>query len=168
MPDTTNPRRVATGLTAHDEAVSGNPILGATEARTTNPPAVANGDTSRSISSVIGVQIVMPYGLPDTFWSGAGTKADLTDLAVKASAGAGVRNYITAAQVQNKGAVATDVVIKDGATVLVTIFCPANMGAPALITFPVPLRGSAATAVNIACLTTGAAVLINAQGFAAP
>ena len=30
------------------------------------------------------------------------------------------------------------------------------------------LRGTAATAVNFACLTTGAQVYVNAQGYAAP
>jgi hypothetical protein len=168
MPDLLSPRTVAGGLSAHDEAALGNPILNGAEARTTNPTAVANGDAARSIASVIGVPIVMPYGLPDTFWSGTGSKADLTDLAIKASAGAGIRNYVTSVQLQNKSAVATDVVIKDGSTARVTIHCPANMALPACIEFPVPLRGTAATAVNIACLTTGANVLMNAQGFAAP
>ena len=39
---------------------------------------------------------------------------------------------------------------------------------PIEITFPTPLRGTAATAMNVACLTTGAQVFVNAQGFAAP
>ena len=42
------------------------------------------------------------------------------------------------------------------------------MATPVDITFPTPLRGTAATAVNFACLTTGAQVYVNAQGYAAP
>jgi hypothetical protein len=45
---------------------------------------------------------------------------------------------------------------------------PAAMAAPVNIVFPTPLRGSAATAVNFACLTTGAQVYVNAQGYVAP
>ena len=64
--------------------------------------------------------------------------------------------------------VATEVVIKDGATVIWRQPLAAAMPAPVEIIFPTPLRGTAATAVNFACLTTGAQVYVNAQGYAAP
>jgi hypothetical protein len=88
---------------------------------------------------------------------------------LRAAAAAGIRNYVTSIDVRNAHAtVATEVVIKDGATVIWRQLLPAAMAAPVEITFPTPLRGTAATAMNVACITTGAQVYANAQGFAAP
>jgi hypothetical protein len=82
---------------------------------------------------------------------------------------ASIRNYVTSIDVRNAHAtVATEVVIKDGATVIWRQLLPAAMAAPVEIVFPTPLRGTAATAMNLACLTTGAQVYVNAQGYAAP
>ena len=87
----------------------------------------------------------------------------------KDAAAAGIRNYVTSIDVRNAHAtVATEVVIKDGATVIWRQLLPAAMATPVEITFPTPLRGTAATAMNVACITTGAQVYVNAQGFAAP
>ena len=45
---------------------------------------------------------------------------------------------------------------------------PSATAAPFEITLPTPLRGSAATEMNVAWRTTGARVYVNAQGVAAP
>jgi hypothetical protein len=156
------------GPAAHDSAISGNPLRIAARALTANYTAVATGDVADLVATLVGALVVKPYAIPEADWQGTGSKTDLTDLQIKAQAAAGIRNYVTAVQIQNKGAVATDVVIKDGSTVLWTGNFPASMVAPVPIEFPTPLRGTAATAVNIACLTTGANVLMNAQGFIAP
>lgn len=63
---------------------------------------------------------------------------------------------------------ATEFVIKDGAsTVLWRGHLPAN-GDQVSITLGPPLRGTANTAVNIACVATGAQVYANVRGFTAP
>jgi hypothetical protein len=87
---------------------------------------------------------------------------------LKAAAAAGIRNYVTAIQMINTSAVASEVVIKDGATVIWRGFLPANMLDTQTINFPTPLRGTAATAVNFACITTGTNTYASAQGFIAP
>lgn len=163
-----NPTVSASGPAAHDAVISGNPNRQAGRAVTANYTAVASGDVADLITTLVGALIQKPYSIPEADWQGTGAKTDTTDLAIKAAAAAGIRNYVTAVQLQNKSATATDVVIKDGSTVLLTINCPASMALPAVIAFPTPLRGTAATAINIACLTTAANVLMNAQGFIAP
>lgn len=89
------------------------------------------------------------------------------DLAVKAAAGGNLRNYITSFQYQNIGAVATEVVLKDGSTIIWRGYAAASMAAPACVNFGTPLRGSANTAVNFAAITTGANIYINTQGYTA-
>ena len=88
-------------------------------------------------------------------------------VALVAAAGAGLRRYICSLQLSNNSAVATEVVLKDGATIIWRGHLSAN--APmAEIIFENPLRTTANTALNFACITTGAAVYVNAQGFTAP
>jgi hypothetical protein len=91
-----------------------------------------------------------------------------TDTALKAAGAATIRNYLTGIQIQNTGTVATEVVIKDGATVIWRGYAPASMTVVADMTFPTPLRTTAAAALNFACITTGANVYVNAQGYQAP
>lgn len=82
-----------------------------------------------------------------------------------AAGAASIRNYLTSLQVQNNSATATELVIKDGAsTILHRVYCPANMPLTP-VEIPTALRGTAATAMNAAILTAGAAVYVNAQGY---
>lgn len=160
------------GAAAHDAAVSGNPVRIGGRALTANYAAVATGDTADIIVTTTGVQIVKPYALHESDWTYAAASGGIintTDVAVKAAAApAGIRNYVTSVSLSNNSATATEFVIKDGAsTVLWRGHLPGN--APAQqINFPTPLRGTAATAVNVACITTGAAVYCNIQGYIAP
>jgi len=157
------------GFADHGDPVTGErPLLTALEARTSNPAAVASGARARAIGTAIGAQLVQPYALPEASWSAVGTLTTTADLAVRAAGGAGLRNYLAAIQVQNTNATATMVVVKDGATEIFRVNCPANMALPAVIPLPVPLRGSINTALNVAALTTGASVVVNAQGYTAP
>ena len=75
-----------------------------------------------------------------------------------------MRNALTALQISNAHAsVATEVTISDGATVIWrNHFGP---GTRMDVEFPTPLLGTANTALNVACVTTGAAVYVNAQGY---
>jgi hypothetical protein len=104
-----------------------------------------------------------------TDWSyaaGSGGITNTSDVAIKAAAGVGVKNVLTSLQVQNTHAtVATEVVVKDGSTVIWRCDMPAVMKTPADIKFDPPLKSSANTALNVACITTGSKVYVNAQGF---
>jgi hypothetical protein len=60
------------------------------------------------------------------------------------------------------------VVVKDGATIIWRGHVSANMLDCDTIQFSDPLRTTANAALNVACITTGAAVYVNAQGYTAP
>lgn len=147
------------------------PVLAAT-GYSANPTAVTTGRGVDLMATLIGAMVTRPYSIPEADWQYAGVAGGITgtaDVVLKAAAAAGIRNYVTSIDVRNAHAtVATEVVIKDGATVIWRQLLAAAMPAPVEIIFPTPLRGTAATAMNFACLTTGAQVYVNAQGYAAP
>lgn len=146
------------------------PLLVATGV-SANPTSVTTGRGVDLLATLIGALVTKPYAIPDADWAYAGAIAGLTagaDTAVKAAAGAAVRNYVTGLQVQNAAATATEFQVKDGAaTVLWRCLLPANSNFLD-ITFPTPLRGTANTAVNIQAVTAGSTVIANLQGYAAP
>jgi hypothetical protein len=115
--------------------------------------------------------MTQPFVLPASRWNFAGATGGIvntTAVPIAAAAGAGIRNYVAAVQYFNSAAVASEVEIRDGVTVIWRGFVPASMTVPAQIVFPVPLRGTANTAVNIALLTTATATRVSAQGHVSP
>lgn len=158
------------GQAAHDAAVAGNPVRTAGRALTANYTAVATGDTADFITTLNGAQITKAFSIPDLDWqyaAAAGGIVNTTDVVARTAGAAGIRNYVTGVQVRNTNAVATEFVIKDGATVIWRTQLPASMTASQDVVFATPLRGTAAAALNIACITTGAAVYANLQGYQA-
>lgn len=119
----------------------------------------ARGDTNGAVTQP---------ALSSTFWGYAGATGGITnttDVAVRAAAGAGVRNYITGIQFKNTSATASEIVIKDGATIVWRGHVSASMTVSDGFTFNPPLRGTANTAVNVALITTGTATLVDVQGY---
>ena len=157
------------GTVAQDAAI-GNPVTAGGRASNANPTAMsATGDSVANLSTMIGASVVRPYSIPEADWTYTGTLTTNADTAAKAAAGAGVKNYCTAIQVQNTHAsVATTFIIKDGTTARFTINLPAAMTAPVDIEFPTPIPTAANAILNVACGTTGSNVLVNAQGYFAP
>lgn len=159
------------GQGAHDAAITGSPVRVAGRAVTTNYTPVATGDIADFITTVHGAQIVKPYSIPEADWQYAAASGGIintTDVVAKAAGAAGIRNYVTGLHLKNASAVSTEFVIKDGATVIWRDFLNANNVHSVSVAFPTPLKGTAATALNIACVTTGAAVFANLQGYQAP
>lgn len=139
------------------------------EARNTEPtPVSATGDAVRALASMLGKQITLPYAIPASTWSYAAATSGITntsDVAAVAAGGASVRHYITGVQVFNAHAtVGTEVVIKDGSTIIWRGYAVA-VGGGCSAKFDPPLRGTANTAVNVANITTGSATYFNLQGF---
>lgn len=111
--------------------------------------------------------VVQP-ALAGNFWSYAGATGGITntsDVAVKAAAGAGVRNFLCSLQVSNSAAVASEIVVKDGATVIWRGYVPASMTTMVSVPMSPCLRGTANTALNVAMITTGTATRVSAQGY---
>lgn len=162
---------VVSGVAAHAASISGNPHRIAGRALSASYTTVATGQTADIITTLDGRVIVKLGAIPENDWSYAAASGGITnttDVVAKAAAAAGIRNYVTGVQVRNSSATATEFVIKDDATVIWRTQLPATMVGSQDVVFDPPLRGTAATAVNIACITTGTATYANLQGYIAP
>lgn len=109
---------------------------------------------------------IIPFTLPANFIKGATAAiTDTTRTAVIAAQGEGVKIYVTHILVTN-GDADTDtlVTIEDGSTAMYSGWA-AKAGGGFSITLPVPLVGSANTALNATCGTTGATVYVSASGY---
>ena len=163
------------GQGAHDAAISGKPVRAGWRAITAWFTGVANGDTADAVCDAIGRLVNLPFAPPEVTWQYAAAASGITNttaVTIKAAAAAGIRNYITSIQVQNQGGTGTEVAIRDGAAgpVIWRGFIDGDLigGGPRDIVFPVPLKGSAATLLEVVCLTTATVTYFNAQGYEAP
>lgn len=161
------------GQSAHSAAASGNPVqIGGVVATAVSTAEVA-GDMCRLQMTTGGAAVVRQYAPPELDWSYAAASGGITnttDVVIKAAAGASIRNYLTSISVTNASAtISTEVVVKDGATVIWRGFVgtSALLNSAVNVTFPTPLKSTANTALNVACITTGSAVYVNAQGYTA-
>jgi hypothetical protein len=161
---------VSAGQAAHDAAVSGNPVRLAGRAQSAAYTTVSTGDTADLITTLQGILVTRPFQIPELEWSYAalsGGVTNTTDVVLAAAAGAGLRRYVTSIQLKNANAVATEVVLKDGSTIIWRGHLSASMGGSEEIIFSDPLKTTANAALNFACITTGALVYVNAQGHTA-
>lgn len=104
---------------------------------------------------------------PGTTWAYAGVTGGITDtsdVVLIAAGGVGVRNYLYSLQYNNSSAVASELVVKDGSTVIARLYTKAAMAIGGVVTFNPPLRGSSNTAMSVAMVTTGTATIVSAQG----
>ncbi len=164
---------LSNGQTAHSAAATGSPVRVAGKVKTTNDTTLVSNDASDVAVTTDGAQIFKAFAAPELDWSyaaAAGGIVNTTDVAVKAAAGAGLRNYITSFTITNSSAVATEFVIKDGSTVIWRDYVGAltSMACKSGQMAQNPLKSTANTALNVACLTTSSAVYFNAQGYIAP
>lgn len=161
---------IANGQTLHDSPITGQPVRIGAVSRTSIAAVSATGDAVDAPATMYGVQIMKPYSIPEYEWqySVAAPITVATDQVVKVAGAIGIKNYVTGFQIINTGATATEYVIKDGATVIFRGYAPASMNTINDVIFNAPLKGTAATALNFACITAGANVYFNAQGYQAP
>jgi hypothetical protein len=160
---------IAAGSQAHDAATANNPVTIGGRAINVMPTAVsATGDVTNLYSTMHGALVVREHCIPEASWTYTGVQTNITATAAKAAGATGIRNYVNGFQFQNTNATATEIQILDGATVIWKAYASANMTMPVNITFDQPLRGTAATALNVNAGTTGANVYINVQGYQAP
>lgn len=95
---------------------------------------------------------------------------DTVDVVLHAAAGANLFNTLDALQFVNAAAsVNTEIVVKDGSTVIWRGYAPASIALVTqlqmvTVTFDPPLQSSANTALNFACITTASKTYVNAQG----
>lgn len=168
---------MVTGEAAHSAAAVGNPVRVGGRVATAADTTLVAGDAADVQVDSSGAQVTRPYGLPEVSWQYAAAAAGIvnttTAVTIKASAGAGLRNYLTGLDIFHEAlTTATELVIRDGAsgTVIYRTKLPSGQVGRFDITFPVPLRGTAATLLEVATLTASGAgaVYFNAQGTVAP
>jgi hypothetical protein len=156
------------GNTAVDAAMP-NPVAVGGRASNGNITAMsAAGDLVGQLMTMIGASVNKPFSLPEADWQYAATIVNNTSTAMQAAGGAGIKKYLTGFVYQNTNATATVLNILRGATLIHSVSAPASMAAPIQLTFPTPLQTAANEALNVQCVTTGANVLVNAQGYTAP
>lgn len=180
------------GIQADDAVVSGNnPVLtgGVTADPASLPADTVAGRVKRFLSNLKGILFtqqadlsgsfdsVKPFALPAADWTYAAAAGGIlnttTAVTFKASAGGSLRNYITGIQITAEAlATATELAIRDGAAGAVlwrTKIGTAGIVNGISIPFQTPLRGSAATLLEVVTLsaTTTGAVYFNAQGYSA-
>lgn len=110
--------------------------------------------------------IAQPINNSSWFYAGAaGGVTGTADVALKAASTTGAVNYLQSMQVINKGATATEIVVKDGSTVVWRSYVGASMLTGVSFRFDPPLQTTPNTAMNFACITTGTATIVSAQGF---
>ena len=133
-------------------------------------------DVSGNLKTVASVAdangTVTQPALSSTFWQYAAVAGGIVnstaDVAIKAAAGAGVRNFLSSLVVPHDAlGAASEYVIKDGATVIYRGKAHAAMTEGVPINFDPPLRGTANTALNFALitLTVTGGTFVNAQGY---
>jgi hypothetical protein len=155
-------------LVAHDAADSGEPLKVGHKAVAgmSGLTLVAAADRTDSYAGLDGAQYVRPHcGLEDIV-SGVAAITDGSSTSVIASAGAGVKNYITTVIIANTSATAVTVDLRDGAagTVKATLPVPANTSG-VVSNFPIPLPFSAATAVCADPSAAATTVTVTLLGF---
>jgi hypothetical protein len=164
----------ATGNVASDGIDSGNPVKIGMLAKSADITAVSDADRVDAVGSLLGKQLVLQYATPALTWSYAAAAGGLVTtggVTAKAAGTGAQRNYITRVQAINSHqTIGTEVVIRDGAagTVLWRGWAQFAGGGCSAV-FDPPLRGSAATLVEIAEITATAStgVLVNLQGYTA-
>lgn len=138
----------------------------------------ADGDYAAEARSSTGQTIIKPYSADGADWAYAAAASGIanttTAVTVKAAAAAGIKNYITGVQLSSDplGA-ATEFAIRDGAggAVLWRIkIGTAGIVNPINILFANPLKGTAATLLEVVTLTASitGAVYANLQGYTGP
>lgn len=155
-------------VVAHDAADSGSPYkFGAKAiAGLSGATLVAAADRTNLYAGLDGALITRPHcGLEDLI-SGVAAITDGSSTSVIASAGAGVKNYITSVIIANNSATAVTVDLRDGAagSVKATLPVPANTSG-VVCNFPVPLGFSAATAVCADPSAAATTVTVTLIGF---
>jgi len=162
--------QIGGGISPEGGGSGTSPLAIGLEGRTSSKTSVSNSTLVRPISTVDGRQVIRLNSIPENEWQYAAASGGITntsDVVLQAAAGAGIKNYLTGLSVANASATATEVVVKDGSTVIWRSYVAANLPLKD-IPFPTPLQSTANAALNVACITTGTQTYINAQGYKAP
>jgi hypothetical protein len=155
------------GDVAHDAADAGEPVKIGAKASTSlsGLTLVANADRTNVFAGIDGVQITRPHTNLEDIVTGVAAITDGSSTSVIASAGAGVKIYITEVIIANSSASNVTVDLRDGAagSVKATFSAPATGGSHKTLSVPLPF--SAATAVCADPSAAASTVTVTLVGF---
>ena len=164
---------VANGQTAHSAASTGSPVRVGGRVVTALDTSLATGDVSDLLVTTGQQLVTKDFATSENDWQYAAAASGIlnttTAVTIKVAGAASIRNFISAIDIQweTLGA-ATELAIRDGAAG--TVIYRTKLGTAAgnkSIIFTTPLRGTAATLMEVVTLTASVtgAVYFNAQGF---
>lgn len=166
------------GSAANSAASVGSPVRVGGRVQTAADTTLVAGDASDLWMTTGGAQVVKQWAIPEMDWqysaAASGILNTTTAVTIKTAAAAGIRNYITGIQVMAEAlGTATELAIRDGAAGTViwrTKIGVAGVPAGQTYTFSSPLKGTAATLLEVVTLSASVtgAVYVNAQGYTAP
>lgn len=158
---------VSNGQAAHSAAATGSPFRAGAKVKTTADTTLVDNDTTDLFAAISGALLVKTHQVPELSWTyGSVTPITTNTTTALKAASTTLRNYVTGISISNAAATATVVSIQDGSTVLWAINVPANQP-PFSVPFEIPLRGTINTAMNFVTATTGASIIVAAQGYQA-
>lgn len=152
-----------------------NPVLVGATGRAANLAAIVDGRPVDLWADLQGKLVVKMFAPNELDWQAtmASDGATITTATTTAliAAVATYRRYVTAIQLHNSSATATEVVLQDTTgtpAVLWRGFLPANMTQPYNVEFPSPLRTGSGTAsgIGLRAVTAGANIRWSIQGYA--
>ena len=170
LPASTNTLEVV-GDVAHDAAAAGNPVQAGV--RATNSveglTQVANADASYISSDLNGCIITREHTTLEEIITERVSNTNGTSTAFSnfAAAGSGKHNYITTISIYNSSSTDGYVDLRDGTGGSVIFTAPAPQTGGSVITFPVPLKFAANTAVAFDVSGAISTVYISVVGFQA-
>ena len=170
LPASTNTLEVV-GDVAHDAAAAGNPVQAGV--RATNSveglTQVANADASFVSSDLNGCIITREHTTLEEIISERVSNTNGTSTAFSnfAAGGSGIHNYITTISIYNSSSTDGYVDFRDGTGGSVIFTAPAPQTGGSVITFPVPLKGAANTALAFDVSGAISTVYISVVGFQA-
>lgn len=162
---------VSSGV-AQGSSTSGQTVSPIGVASLSTTPTRTTTQTDMPAGTLNGAMVVMPYALSDSLVSGVITSAmtGTTSTSLVAAPAGSLHNYITQITCSNSHAtVGTDIILQDGNGGTTIYVLPAAIAyGGAALNFLAPLRQpTAATALYVANVTTGASTKCAASGFKA-
>ena len=164
---TANPSTGTTGPGKLEDAASASGDMGifTLGVRAPATPAAATsaaGDYGHFAIDAEGKQVAVGQAIPDVTYDSNAALTTTSDVALRAAQAAGIRTFVKTVILENTGAAAARVLLRDGTTTRLTF----TVGAGQTLVVPLdpPLRGSTATALN-AQLGAAGTVTVSTLGY---
>lgn len=165
VPVMVNNNLLVAGTVAPDSNVPAPVCVGGRGANVNPSPVGATGRLQHFLMTMIGATITKPFCIPEAEWTFSAALTLTTDVTVRASAGAGLRNHLTSMWAINTGASMVELIIRDGTTERLRYPLPVNIPVP--VEFPTGVLTTVNTALNVA-LSAAGTVRVNMLGYIAP